>query len=242
MSIKSCLLLMLFLSEVCEAQTCIVAKIQGNGEMFLGSDTRVTELKFNYQTQQFDSVYGIGRKIFHVGHYCFGTYGFMIDVQKKIADSVCLLNYSPSQTVETYNQVFFQKQLAVLADYGGKQPATLNEIIKGSSLLSSTVFCCFENDTPIIRFAQYTFVTSASGETQLKFETGFTRSDSAIVFGINDHANILKRNKQTWVDGPVNGIRKLISVEADRHPKHVSKPIDIFVIRKEQVKLTRYRN
>ncbi len=238
---KSILFPFIFCSFSAIAQTCIIAKIEDKNTIYLGSDTRTTRLDFNYQTKQFDSVYFTQRKIFNVGKYCFSTSGLLIDVQKRIADSVCHLNYDSNETIEIFHKVFYSNLISTLSDYQQKEPATFQKILQDFKIaMSQTVFCRFENGLPIIRFVEYSIVNNNLGQPQLKFETYSTKSDIPYIFGANDHTEKLKTDKKMWQTGPVNGIKKLIRIEADAHPTKVARPIDIFTIKPDKVSLTRY--
>jgi hypothetical protein len=220
------------------SQTCVVAKIQNNDTIFLGADTRVSHVQFNETKKKYDTINFTGAKLFNTSRYFYGVSGLMIETQASIADSIFKLGYPSEQSVLLYQKAFFNAFISHLSNF---KLTTLEEITQKEGQICETTVCLFdEKSSPIIWTFTIGLENPNSNDPRLVAVKSRTVSDSTIVNGFNDHAGPIKDDPSVWKKGGVNGIRTLISLEADKHQLDVSRPIDIFVITRNSHSLTRY--
>ena len=215
------------------SQTCIVAKIHEN-EIFIGADTKFTQLQFNQSKREFDTTYISSCKLFSVDSFIYAPAGVKTDLQHKIADSILSLTLLPANTKLDLFIFTFGKQLgAILEDYRIKAKQTYMQILREHSpYISQTVFCFYENKIPLIVVIQFKVSGDGSEITKMSYEKNLVHS---AIFDPRKEISQQLLDQKTWKDGIIKGIKKILHLSSKTSPLRVGPPFDIVRMSKDKI-------
>lgn len=206
------------------SQTCVILKIMDNKSIYVGADSRVSLLDNNGnltgESFQMCKIQSVSKLHFaHINRY--PNYAYPM-----IKES-CRKGGTFSEIITRYCNRFTDSILPKVLKYSVTAPDLFKKLID-DSVLASTLFFGFENDSPFVVVA--IFKVSITIRNTLRMAYDFKTSD-VIFLGDTESVDSLVYDKTIWQNGAVRAIKKLLNM-ADNAEVMVSPPFDIIKVTK----------
>jgi len=239
MNIKYFLLsIFLFTVVKTDAQTCVIAKIDSlSKKIFIGADTKFSMTTFDREKNNFDTNIVYDGKIFRVGKMVFATIGGGSNYQKICGIAACENSTDINVALHSFKIDFITKMGAYLDSLQRLSPALFRRFIQNhSEILSKTIFCGFQNDTPFIKLV----TTKVFDSLDKVFISYYEYSLNSICAGETESINDKFYDNSSWKKGYKNGIKILLKIEAKARPLEVGEPFEYCEITDKRIKFDRH--
>lgn len=223
-------LTILLQSNFMKSQTCIVLKKTDNG-FIIGSDTRVVNKIKNSQSGQIETNFTSMKKIHYSGKFGFGIAGYMAKDAFDFAKKACETENDLIKIYTKYRDLFGSFLTERIKLLKSEMPSELNSLREG---VAGAVLFGFHNEVPMIINVEIILKENLD----INFSAKEILNENVVAIGYvrELYAEGLVNSDQSWKDGDVEGIVKLIKESKRHHPIEVGGDIDFIEIKGKSFK------
>jgi|SRR5580704_10906356 hypothetical protein len=222
------LLILYFIPQISNSQTCVVAKIDKNC-IVVGADTRETDIKTNFRTHKSATTFSKFHKIGSEGTFHFAVMHEFGEESIYFARQAAKRNKTFQEVEKDYYTNFTHFLRLKFDSLKRQNERNYHESYPYDSGINVIFFFGYEKNKPILHILR--FINVAPRGDRAVISISF-HHDTAIGGGeINEIQDLIK-SQETWKGNTQKKICELIWIEAKYHRNEVAEPIDMIYVTK----------